>query len=226
MINKHLFHLSDLKSVKHKSHKLFFTALSTAFISLSVFNISTNRNNLFNSSTVQASSHSKSDFKSDKKDTTDLAFQSGVNIQTGFKSDMYKNKNKQDNAGINVNMTVSKSVINKINSNKNSYKIYFTALNSDKDIIGKDSLLLDNSDNYTISFPVRKRRLKNSKYLFLKSVIVKNSKNVVCRKQSKVTLPTKQINSELNSDNKTGKIIRLLGQCRYYCLRRDNCYYI
>ena len=78
---------------------------------------------------------------------------------------MYKNKNKQDNAGINVNMTVSKSVINKINSNKNSYKIYFTALNSDKDIIGKDSLLLDNSDNYTISFPVRKRQLKNNKYL-------------------------------------------------------------
>lgn len=165
MINKYLLHLSDLKSVKHKSHKLLFTALSTAFISLSVFNISTNRNNLFNSSTVQASSHSKSDFKSDKKDTTDLAFQSDVNIQTGFKSDMYKNKNKQDNAGINVNMTVSKSVINKINSNKNSYKIYFTALNSDKDIIGKDSLLLDNSDNYTISFPVRKRQLKNNKYL-------------------------------------------------------------
>ena len=63
MINKYLLHLSDLKSVKHKSHKLLFTALSTAFISLSVFNISTNRNNLFNSSTVQASSHSKSDFK-------------------------------------------------------------------------------------------------------------------------------------------------------------------
>lgn len=126
---------------------------------------------------------------------------------SNLKSDMYKNKHKQDNAGININMTASKSVINKINSNKNSYKIYFTALNSDKNIIGKDSLLLDNSDNYTISFPVRKRQLKNNKYLILKSVIVENSKNVVCRKQSKVTLPTKQINSELNSDNKTGKTL-------------------
>lgn len=50
-----------------------------------------------------------------------------------------------------------------------------------------------------------------NKYLFhlsdLRSVIVENSKNVVCRKQSKVTLPTKQINSELNSDNKTGKTL-------------------
>ena len=39
----------------------------------------------------------------------------------------------------------------------NKYLLHLSALNSDKDIIGKDSLLLDNSDNYTISFPVRKR---------------------------------------------------------------------
>lgn len=207
MTDKHLFHLSNLNSVKHKSHKLFFTALSAAFISLSAFNISTNSNNLFHPSTVQASSQSKSDFKSDKKDTTDSTFQSGVNIQAEFKSDMYKNKHKSDNAGVDINMTVSKSVIKKINNNKNSYKIYLTALNSDNNVIGKDSLLLDSSDNYTISFPIRKRQLKNNKYLILKSVIVENSKNVVCRKQSKVTLPTKQINSELNSDNKTGKTL-------------------
>lgn len=151
MNNIHTFHLSDLKSVKHKSRKLLFTVLSTAIISLSVFSISTNSNNnndntLFHPAIVQAASKSKSDLKSDKKDATDSTFQSGVNIQAEFKSDMYKNKHKSDNAGVDINMTVSKSVIKKINNNKNSYKIYLTALNSDNNVIGKDSLLLSSEE--------------------------------------------------------------------------------